>query len=99
MDRLKLLRNAKGLTQQNIADYLGISRPTYTRYETGEREPDQDTLLKLADFFEVTVDYLLGRDEVPVALSRPGGYDDLSDEEKAQIDYLIDLYLKNKEKE
>lgn len=98
MLRYKELRLAKKLSQDDVAKYLGVTQQAYANYERGARKPDPDTLLKLADFFEVTVDYLLGRDEVPVALSRPGGYDDLTEEEKAQIDGLIDMILKRKEK-
>jgi len=42
---------------------LGITRPAYTAYEMGKRQPDYETLIKLADYFNVTVDYLLGRTE------------------------------------
>lgn len=57
----KSLRNAAGLTQVEIAEKLGISRSTIGMYETGAREPDFETLEKIADFFNVDIDYLLGR--------------------------------------
>lgn len=56
---LKKLRNDNSLTQQKLADILGIPRGTYAHYEIGKREPDNATLLLLAKFFKVTVDYLL----------------------------------------
>lgn len=59
--RLKELRLAKGMTQSEVAKVIGYSSLSYSRYEKGEREPDISTLCKLADFFEVSVDYLLGR--------------------------------------
>lgn len=59
--RLKELRNSKKLTQEQIANELNIKRSTYAKYETGENQPDHDTLQNLADFFNVSVDYLLGR--------------------------------------
>lgn len=62
--RLKELREEKKLTQQEVADYLSMSRSTYAQYEIGRREPDFGTLSKLADFFGVTGDYLLGRDSI-----------------------------------
>ena len=59
---LKELRKNLGLTQQNVADKLGISRVNYTRYETDVSCPDFDTLVLLADFYDVSLDYIFGRD-------------------------------------
>jgi transcriptional regulator with XRE-family HTH domain len=58
--RLKKLRNEKGVTQQELGDYLGVSRSTVAGYETGKRKPEYDTLHKLANYFNVSIDYLLG---------------------------------------
>ena len=63
MIRLKDLRNQKGLSQKEVAEYLGISQPAYANYERQAREADYDTLKKLSDYFNVSVDYLLGRTE------------------------------------
>ncbi|MBP1917220.1 transcriptional regulator with XRE-family HTH domain [Lederbergia galactosidilyticus] len=63
--RLKLLRTNKKLTQQNMANFLGITRQGYAKYETGQSEPDNETIKKLADFFDVSTDYLLGRTDKP----------------------------------
>lgn len=60
-DRLKQARKKTGLTQQKIADNLGISLNAYQKYEQAERSPSLDTLVKLADLLGVTTDYLLGR--------------------------------------
>ena len=60
MERLKQLRTAKNLYQKDVAAYLGVDRTTYVKYEKGTSEPDAATLAKLADYFGVTVDYLLG---------------------------------------
>jgi len=60
-ERLKLLRSKKNVSQQKIADLLGITRQAYSMYECGERKPDPDTLIVLADFFACSVDYLLSR--------------------------------------
>jgi HTH-type transcriptional regulator, competence development regulator len=62
-NKLIELRKAKKLRQEDIAKILGIARTTYAMYEQGNREPDFDTLNKLADYFEVTIDHLLGREE------------------------------------
>lgn len=61
-DRLKQLRKARKLTQENIADRLHISRATYAQYEINRRVPEYETLKKLADFFEESIDFLVGRD-------------------------------------
>lgn len=57
----KRLRISTGLTQVEMAKELKISRSTIGMYETGAREPDFETLEKIADFFNVDIDYLLGR--------------------------------------
>ncbi|NLD50486.1 MAG: helix-turn-helix transcriptional regulator, partial [Clostridiaceae bacterium] len=58
---LKQLREQNRLSQKDIADYLGITRQAVASYELAKREPDYDVLKKLADYFGVSVDYLLGR--------------------------------------
>ncbi|KMP78179.1 XRE family transcriptional regulator [Bacillus cereus] len=60
-NRLNSLRKELKLRQEDMAKHLGIARTTYAMYEQGNREPDYGTLQKLADFFHVSVDYLLGR--------------------------------------
>lgn len=55
------LRKERGYTQETLAKALGISRSTVGMYESGKRTPDSEDLEKLADFFNVDVDYLLGR--------------------------------------
>ena len=62
-DRLRMLRDKVGLSQKDLTDRLSINRSTYARYETSSTQPDYDTLNKLADFFGVTTDYLLGRSD------------------------------------
>jgi transcriptional regulator with XRE-family HTH domain len=59
MERLKQLRSERSLYQKDIANYLGIDRTTYVKYENGTSEPNNDMLLKLAEFFNVSTDYLL----------------------------------------
>lgn len=61
--RLRSRRMAKSFTQQNMADLLDISLNAYQKYEQGMRTPSLDCLIKIADILDVSVDYLLGRDE------------------------------------
>lgn len=59
-ERLRTLRKCQNLTQQELADRLGISASTIGMYEQGRREPDADTLKDISQFFNVSIDYLLG---------------------------------------
>ncbi len=64
--RLKELRKKKGITQQKLALDLNMNQNTISRYETGEREADYATLILIADYFAVSIDYLLERTDNPV---------------------------------
>lgn len=61
--KLKALRQANDIAQYIMADYLGVQLRTYQRYESGSNMPNYEKLLKLARFFNVTTDYLLGNEE------------------------------------
>lgn len=76
----KQLRLSSGLTQVEMAEKLGISRSTIGMYETGAREPDFETLEKIADFFNVDIDYLLGRTDKTTILPETAGKYYLNDE-------------------
>ena len=65
IERLHLLKMQHNLLQKDIAKAAEISLRTYQRYESGERFPDIEVLTKIADFFEVSTDYLLGRSDDP----------------------------------
>lgn len=60
--RLRELRTSKNLSQQDIADLVGKTQQAVNLWEKGDNEPSHDILKKLADFFSVTVDYLLGHE-------------------------------------
>ena len=62
-ERLYSLRKEQNLTQLLAAEGMGIPFSTYRRYEKKEREPDASTLVQMADFYSVTLDYLVGRSE------------------------------------
>ena len=63
--RLKELRKKNGISRLRLATDLNTTQNTLSRYETGEREPGIDELIKIADYFNVSVDYLIGRTENP----------------------------------
>ncbi len=64
-DRLRQLRKSKGYTQIRVQMETGIEQALLSKYENGERIPPTETLLKLADFYHVSTDYLLGRTDKP----------------------------------
>lgn len=61
--KLKQLRSEKGLSQKEIAKIIGVSVSAYSNYEQGIREPSYDILIKIAQYFEVSTDYLLGLED------------------------------------
>jgi transcriptional regulator with XRE-family HTH domain len=64
-ERLKELRSEKQITQRELANLLRLSPSTIAMYETGQRMPDPEILQRIADFFGVSTDYLLGRTDIP----------------------------------
>ena len=60
-DRLKECRKQKNITQKEVAEHIGVTASSYQKYELAERTPSVETLIKLADYFDVTLDYLMGR--------------------------------------
>lgn len=108
-DRLKHLRIEKGKTQKEMAKDLGTTDVTIGRYEAGTREPKTDVLNALADYFDVSTDYLLGRTDKKnpekerlqnidsISAHRIGKIEKLSDEALDQLDdYIKYLELKYK---
>ena len=64
-ERLKQLRTERRITQKEMGDYLKISTRAYQYYEEGKRYPDFEGLIALADYFQVSLDYLVGRSDTP----------------------------------
>ena len=63
--RLTNIRRSKGFTQKQVADGIGISEVGLQNYENGRRKPAFDVLIALADFYDVSLDYLVGRSDEP----------------------------------
>lgn len=109
--RLKYLRESKNITQKELANKLGISPSAIGMYESGKRNPDTSMLNILSNFFDVSVDYLMGRSdikssadevlkenpEVTIALHSDYDYKDLPDEARKEIENYIE-YIKQKYK-
>ncbi|MCL2202657.1 MAG: helix-turn-helix domain-containing protein [Defluviitaleaceae bacterium] len=62
-ERLKEIRKARGVTQKTAAQFLGITEQAYQKYEYAMREPDHETTISLAEFYQISIDYLMGRTE------------------------------------
>lgn len=69
MNNFKIARQSKKLKQSAVAAELDVTAATVSRYESGDMQPDNNTLIKLADLFDCSIDYLLGRDVNGIALS------------------------------
>lgn len=97
---LKQLREAHSLTQDDVAKFLNIARTTYANYEIGNREPNFTTLQKLAAYFDVTTDYLLGSNRQSKVEERPAVYLDDESLDPEDIVLIKNLYesLKKKHK-
>ena len=65
LKRLRFLRERAGISQKTLAEQIGVSQQSINKYENHNIEPDIETLIALADTFGTTVDYLIGRSEVP----------------------------------
>ena len=63
-ERLIEQRKLFGYTQREVAKFLGMTQPSYIRYENGKSEPSLENLVKLANIFDVSTDYLLGRTDI-----------------------------------
>ncbi len=63
--RLKDLREDNDVKQKELAEHLNIKQNTYSQYENGKREIPLDTLCKLADYYNTSIDYLIGRTDNP----------------------------------
>lgn len=107
MNRLKELRIERGLLQSDIAKIINKSERTVGFYETGERDMNTETLATLANFFDCTIDYLLGKTDTrtpdasndPLGLAKIGfnmkDYNPPTETQKEQIKVIIETILKD----
>lgn len=109
-ERLKELRIEKKMSQTELAKQFNIARSTLSQYESNQRTPSDDIKLQFAKFFNVSLDYLIGKsnikesadnildsNEYTIALHSEYDYDDLPNEAKKEIENFIE-YIKNKYK-
>lgn len=91
-DRLKYLRNKKKLTQAEMAKKIDVARTTYAMYEQNKREPDNEILNRIADFYNVSTDYLLGRTDNP---NPPDQLPELTEQDEKDIAKDLEKIIKN----
>lgn len=92
--RLKQLREQKRLSQDGLAMIMNVSQSTISAYEIGERTPDLETLIAIADFFHVSIDYLVGRSDIKWSIQRS----DLTSKELEHLHVYQQLDATDKEK-
>lgn len=107
MNRLRFLRSEKGESLEKIAKYLNVTVQTISNYETEKRDMTPNTILKLAEYFNVSTDYLLGKSDVRnpeelknIPFANQGGLDTdgLGEEELLELQRQIDFIKKMKNK-
>ena len=112
MNRLRFLRTENGESLEKIAKYLNVTIQTISNYETEKRDMTPDTILKLAEYFGVSTDYLLGKSDIrnpekakedPLGLAKIGfsmdKYTPPTDAQKEQIKGLLEVILKDNKKD
>lgn len=103
------LRNERGLTQRELAKILGVSNGAIGMWETQKREPDLDTVKKMTSFFNVTADYLIGNEQIPLDNSKIGritveeekllnGFRKLSGDDQEELIGILDMKLQKNHK-
>lgn len=97
MEHLKELRARKNLLQKDVAAAIGVDRTTYVKYETGDSEPNFEILKRIAQFYEVSIDYLLDFD-IGIQKTEKEQPLILSPEEERLIENYRDFNEKGKEK-
>ena len=89
LENLRLLRDTSGISQKQLADAIGVSQQSINKYENHNIEPDIETLIRIADFFDTSVDYLIGHSTIRRKIEAVTAYD-LNAEES----HIIDKYRK-----
>lgn len=109
LERLKMLRMHAGISQKKLADMMQVSQQSINKYENHDVQPDLQTLIRFADFFHVSVDYLIGYSDIPARLDSADQGDETADEahilalyrqlspqEKHSVELILQNYCRNK---
>lgn len=96
-ENLKLARERKGLSQKDVAEKIGVAKSTYSLYESGNREPNVQTIKKIADLLKITADELLGLDEPSQTIAAHFDGDEYTEDELDEIRNFA-AFVKSKRK-
>lgn len=109
LERLRMLRIRDGVSQKKLADMMQVSQQSINKYENHNVQPDLQTLIRFADFFHVSVDYLIGYSDIPARLDSADQGDETADEahvlalyrqlspqEKHSVELILQNYCRNK---
>lgn len=110
LDNLRKLRESKKMTQLTLGTQLGVTQELISRYEIGDSFPQPQMLIKLAEYFNCSVDYLLGLTDIPTPVKHLNSndfknaeiinkYNSLSKEDKKYFDRFLSFLLDNSSKE
>lgn len=107
LNKLKSLRQERNISQQTLADIVGVSQQSINQYENHRIEPDIEVLKKMAQFFDTSIDYIVGNTEIRCKISESGysnliedermllqGYRALSEREREYIRAIMKAFLK-----
>ena len=94
-ENLRVARERKNMTQKDVADNIGVAKSTYSLYESGNREPNVQTIKKLADLLNVSADDLLGLNQEPTTIAAHFDGDDFTEDELEDIRAYAD-FVKNR---
>ena len=96
-ENLRRVREQKGLSQKDVAEKIGVAKSTYSLYESGNREPNVQTIKKIADVLEVSADELLGINMDATTLAAHFDGDEFTEDELNEIRQFAE-FVKNRKK-
>jgi len=96
-ENLRAARERKNMTQKEVADSIGVAKSTYSLYESGSREPNVQTIKKIADVLSVSADDLLGLAQEPLTLAAHFEGEEYTEDELAEIRQFAE-FVRNKRK-
>lgn len=96
-ENLKNARERKGMSQKDVAEEIGVAKSTYSLYESGNREPNVQTIKRIADVLNVSADDLLGLNDEPITIAAHFDGDEYTEEELDEIKKFAE-FVKSKRK-